>query len=69
MIELHSCVTVESLLISLSIGGYYLWSKNTVFWVDFTAVSIIDASWDFVLCSFHLNLRFGEHSATIFRVP
>jgi hypothetical protein len=24
----HSCVTVESLLISLSIEGYYIWSKN-----------------------------------------
>jgi hypothetical protein len=44
VIEFHNCLTVESLLFSLSIDGYYLWSKNTVFWDAFTSVSIIDAS-------------------------
>jgi hypothetical protein len=43
VIGFHSCVTVESLLYSLSIEGYYLWSKNTVFLNAFMAVSIIDA--------------------------
>jgi hypothetical protein len=42
VIGLHSCVTVESLLISLSIEGYYVWSKSTVFWDAFTAVSVIE---------------------------
>jgi hypothetical protein len=41
---------VESLLISHSIEGYYLWSKNTVFRDGSTAVSIIGVSWDFVPC-------------------
>jgi hypothetical protein len=26
----YSCVNVQSLLISLSIEGYYIWSKNTL---------------------------------------
>jgi hypothetical protein len=38
----HSCVTVESLLISLSTEGHYVWSKNSVLWDAFTAVTIID---------------------------
>jgi hypothetical protein len=41
VIELHNCVTLESLLIDLSIEGYYVGSKNTVFWEVFTAVSKI----------------------------
>jgi hypothetical protein len=40
--EFHSCGTMEALLVSLSIGGYYAGSKNTVFWDVFTAVSMID---------------------------
>jgi hypothetical protein len=31
---LHSCVTVESLLINLSTKGYYVGSKNILFWGD-----------------------------------
>jgi hypothetical protein len=69
VIQFHSYVSVESLLISLSIEGYSLWSKNNVFWGDFTAVSVIDAFWDFVLCSSSSNLSFIEHTAFIFRVP
>jgi hypothetical protein len=32
VIGLHSCVTVESLFISLPIEGYYVGSQNIVFW-------------------------------------
>jgi hypothetical protein len=46
----HSCVTVESLLVSLSIEGYSVGSNNTVFWDDFTVVSLIDVIWDYVPC-------------------
>jgi hypothetical protein len=45
----HSCVTMEPLLISLSIEGYYVRSQN-LFWDAFTAVSVIDFFWDFVPC-------------------
>jgi hypothetical protein len=48
-IGFHSYVTVELLLLSLSIEGYSVWSKNTVHSDAFTAVSIIDAAWDYVL--------------------
>jgi hypothetical protein len=41
---------METLLIILSIEGNYFWSRNTVFWDAFTAVSIADALWDFVPC-------------------
>jgi hypothetical protein len=43
MIGFHNCVTVGSLLISLSTEGYFIGSKNTVLWDIFTAVSIPDA--------------------------
>jgi hypothetical protein len=42
---------VESLLLSLSTQGYYVGSKNTVFWDVFTAVSMADVFWDFVPCT------------------
>jgi hypothetical protein len=41
--EFHSCVTVESLLFSLSIEVYNLWSKNAVVLDAFMAVSIDSA--------------------------
>jgi hypothetical protein len=34
--------------ISLSIEGYYVGSKNTVFWDVSMAVPIVDVFWDFV---------------------
>jgi hypothetical protein len=37
LIGFHSCV------ISLSIEGYYLWSKSAAFWEAFMVVSVIDA--------------------------
>jgi hypothetical protein len=42
----HSCVTVESLSITISIQGYYVGSKNTVFWDAFIVVSMLDVFWD-----------------------
>jgi hypothetical protein len=41
MIGLHSCVTIESLLIGLPIEVYYVRLKNAVFW----DVSIITQLW------------------------
>jgi hypothetical protein len=41
VIGFHSCVTMESLLIS------YVGLKNTVFWQVFVAVSMIHFSWDY----------------------
>jgi hypothetical protein len=32
----------KSLVMSLSIERYYVWSENTVFWDAFPAISIID---------------------------
>jgi hypothetical protein len=55
MLGFNSCVDMESLLISLCIERYYLSLKNTVFWDFLTVVSIIDAFWDIVPCSCHLN--------------
>jgi hypothetical protein len=49
VIGVHSCVTVESLFISLSLQGYYVGPKNAVFWDVFTAVLMKDAFWDLVL--------------------
>jgi hypothetical protein len=49
VLGLHSCVTMESLLISLSTEEYYVRSTNTDFCGVFTAVIIIDVFWDFVL--------------------
>jgi hypothetical protein len=67
----HSCVTVESLLISLSIDGYYVWSKNTVLWDALTAVRIIvvEAFWDDLPCSSSSSRRFREYIVFSFRVP
>jgi hypothetical protein len=65
--KFHSCATLETLLISLSIEGCYLWPKNTVFWDAFMAISSIDAFWDFVPQSCSWNRHFGEHIAFIFR--
>jgi hypothetical protein len=45
----HSCVTVASLLISFTKEGYYVGSKNAIFWVVFMVVSMIDFFCDFVL--------------------
>jgi hypothetical protein len=50
MIGLHTCVTVESVLINISIEGHYVGSKYTVLWDDFTAVSMKDIFWNFVPC-------------------
>jgi hypothetical protein len=61
VIGFHSCDTVESLLIGLSIEGYYLWSKYTVLWDAFTAESITDAFWDFVL-NMHTYFDFLFHT-------
>jgi hypothetical protein len=69
VIGFHKCVAVESLLLSLTIEEHSLWSNNTVLWDAFTAVSIIDAFWDFLSCSSISNRRFGEHIASVFRVP
>jgi hypothetical protein len=63
LIKFHSCVALESLMISLSIDEYYLWSTNTVLWDAFMAVPIIDAFWDFTPCSSSSDRRFGEHIA------
>jgi hypothetical protein len=40
VIGFHSCVIVETLLLSLIIEEYYYWSKNTVLWDAFMAVSV-----------------------------
>jgi hypothetical protein len=48
VIGLHSCVTVEALLISLSVEGYYVVSKKTVFWDVFSTITMTDVFWDFV---------------------
>jgi hypothetical protein len=45
VIRFHSCVTVESLLISLSIERHYVGSKNSIFWDVFMVVSMIDIIW------------------------
>jgi hypothetical protein len=50
VIGFHTCITVESLIISLSIERYYVGSKNTVFCDVFTAVSRIDIFWDVAPC-------------------
>jgi hypothetical protein len=63
MIRFHSLVTVESLLLNLCIEG---WSKNTAFWDAFAAVSITDAFWDFVPCSYSSNRRLGGRSKYTF---
>jgi hypothetical protein len=47
---------------------YYLWSKNTILWNAFTAVSILHALCDFVPCTSSSNLRSGERIVSIFRV-
>jgi hypothetical protein len=65
VIGFHSCVTMETLLISLSIEGCYVWSRNTVLCDAFMA-SIKDAFWDFVPCSSGLNPLFGERIVYIF---
>jgi hypothetical protein len=41
-IGLHSHISLELLLISLPIKGYYVGLKNTVFWDVITAVSVVD---------------------------
>jgi hypothetical protein len=48
LLGFYSCVTVESLLTILSIEGYYVGLRNTIFCDAFTAVLITDALWDFV---------------------
>jgi hypothetical protein len=48
VITFHSCVIMESLLVSISVEESYVGSKNTVFWDVFTAVSVTDVFWDFV---------------------
>jgi hypothetical protein len=50
VIGFHSCVTVESLLIRLSIEGYCVRSKITDLWDALRAASIADAFWDFTPC-------------------
>jgi hypothetical protein len=64
----HSCVSVESLLVSLPIKEEHLWPKNTVLWNALTRVSIVDASWDFEHCSSSSNRRFGKNISN-FVVP
>jgi hypothetical protein len=45
VVELHSCVTVESLLTRLSIEGYSVGPKDAVFWAIFTAVTMTNNFW------------------------
>jgi hypothetical protein len=44
LIGIHSCITVETQLLNLSIEEHYYSLTNTVFWDDFTAVSIIETA-------------------------
>jgi hypothetical protein len=48
---------------------YYVAPKNVVFWEVFTAVTMVDAFWEFVPCTSGLNRRFGEYFTSILRVP
>jgi hypothetical protein len=48
VIGFHSCITAETLSISLSRQGNYVRSKNTVFREVFMVVSGIVAFWHFV---------------------
>jgi hypothetical protein len=66
VIGFHGCLTVELLLISFSIAGYYLWSKNAVFWDVITAILMIDIFWNFAPCCSGYNRRFGENIASMF---
>jgi hypothetical protein len=52
---------VESLLISLSIEGYYLWSKNAVFWDAFMVVSTIDVSMERLISSASMVRHLWNH--------
>jgi hypothetical protein len=55
LIGFHSCIAMETLLLSRSIEEYYQWLKNTVFWGDFMVVSVKDVLWNFVPCSTNSN--------------
>jgi hypothetical protein len=54
---LHNSVTVQSLLISLPIQGYYVGQKNTVFWDAFTPVTVTNLKTDVFLVFLHSVLR------------
>jgi hypothetical protein len=56
LIEYHICLTVESMLTSPFIQGYYLRLKT---------VSILDAFWVFVSYRSSPNRRFGERIFSI----
>jgi hypothetical protein len=47
LICFHSFITVETLLPSLSIVGYYYGRRTLIAWDVFTEAPIIDVFWEF----------------------